>query len=37
LPGAIIKEVSSPEEFHLKALSEPDVNLSIHPAPINTL
>lgn len=27
-------KVSSPEEFHLQALSEPDVNLSAHPAPI---
>ena len=26
--------VSSPEEFHLQALAEPDVNLSAHPAPI---
>jgi hypothetical protein len=26
--------VSSPGEFHPKALSEPDVNLSAHPAPI---
>ena len=25
--------VSSPEESHLQALSEPDVNLSAHPAP----
>jgi len=29
-----IKEVSSPGEFHPEALSEPDVNLSAHPAPI---
>ena len=27
-------EVSSPGEFHPQALSEPDVNLSAHPAPI---
>ena len=26
--------VSSPEESHHRALSEPDVNLSAHPAPI---
>jgi hypothetical protein len=26
--------VSSPREFHPEALSEPDVNLSAHPAPI---
>jgi DNA-binding HxlR family transcriptional regulator len=26
--------VSSPEESHPQALSEPDLNLSIHPAPI---
>ena len=26
-------QVSSPEESHLKALSEPDMNLSAHPAP----
>jgi len=26
--------VSSPGEFHPQALSEPDLNLSIHPAPI---
>ncbi len=27
-------EVSSPGESHPQALSEPDVNLSAHPAPI---
>jgi hypothetical protein len=27
-------EVSSPEESHPRALAEPDVNLSAHPAPI---
>src|SRR3972149_2632293 len=27
-------KVSSPGEFHPQALAEPDVNLSIHPAPI---
>ena len=27
-------EVSRPKEFHLRPLSEPDVNLSAHPAPI---
>ena len=27
-------EVSSPEESHLRALAEPDVNVSAHPAPI---
>jgi hypothetical protein len=27
-------EVSSPRELHPQALSEPDVNFSIHPAPI---
>ena len=26
--------VSGPEESHLRALAEPDVNLSAHPAPI---
>src|SRR6478609_7808832 len=26
--------VSRPEELHLRPLSEPDVNLSAHPAPI---
>ena len=26
--------VSSPEESHLQALLEPDLNLSAHPAPI---
>src|SRR3954447_14344723 len=26
--------VSRPEEFHLRPLAEPDVNLSAHPAPI---
>ena len=26
--------MSSPEESHLQALSEPDMNLSAHPAPI---
>jgi len=26
--------VSSPEESHPRALAEPDVNLSAHPAPI---
>jgi hypothetical protein len=26
--------VSSPEELHPQALSEPDLNLSAHPAPI---
>jgi hypothetical protein len=25
---------SGPEDFHLGALPEPDVNLSIHPAPV---
>ena len=25
--------VSRPEEFHLRPLAEPDVNLSAHPAP----
>ena len=28
------KSVSSPGGFHPQALSEPDLNLSIHPAPI---
>jgi hypothetical protein len=28
------QEVSSPGESHPQALSEPDVNLSAHPAPI---
>ena len=28
------EESSSPEESHPQALTEPDVNLSIHPAPI---
>ncbi len=28
------KRVSSPGEFHPKALVEPDVTLSSHPAPI---
>jgi hypothetical protein len=28
------KKVSSPGESHFQALSEPDVNLSAHPAPI---
>ena len=28
-------EVSRPREFHHQTLSEPDVNLSPHPAPIN--
>jgi hypothetical protein len=27
-------EVSGPREFHPRALSEPDMNLSAHPAPI---
>ena len=27
-------KVSGPREFHPRALSEPDVNLSAHPAPI---
>ena len=27
-------KASSPVEFHLEALSEPDVSLSTHPAPI---
>ncbi|MHB1470222.1 MAG: hypothetical protein ACYCSA_03440 [Thermoplasmataceae archaeon] len=27
-------KVSRPEEFHLQPLSEPDVRLSTHPAPI---
>ena len=27
-------EVSSPEESNLRALAEPDVNVSAHPAPI---
>jgi hypothetical protein len=26
--------VSRPKEFHPRPLSEPDVNLSVHPAPI---
>jgi len=26
--------VSGPEELHLRPLAEPDVNLSVHPAPI---
>jgi hypothetical protein len=26
--------VSRPREFHPRPLSEPDVNLSVHPAPI---
>jgi len=26
--------VSGPEELHLRALAEPDVSLSAHPAPI---
>ncbi|MBP7331204.1 MAG: cadherin-like beta sandwich domain-containing protein [Firmicutes bacterium] len=29
-----VEMVSSPGEFHPKALSEPDLNLSAHPAPI---
>src|SRR3954453_20544435 len=33
LPGRHIG-VSRPEELHLRPLSEPDVNLSAHPAPI---
>ena len=33
LPGGHIG-VSGPKEFHLRALAEPDVNLSAHPAPI---
>ncbi len=28
------ERVSRPEELHLRPLSEPDVNLSAHPAPI---
>jgi len=28
------ERVSRPREFHLRPLSEPDVNLSAHPAPI---
>ncbi len=30
----LFNPVSSPGEFHPQALVEPDVNLSIHPAPI---
>src|SRR3954452_14001700 len=33
LPGRHVG-VSRPEELHLRPLSEPDVNLSAHPAPI---
>lgn len=35
-PGLITEstESSSPKEFHSQALTQPDVNLSIHPAPI---
>jgi hypothetical protein len=33
-PFAANNEVSSPGESHPQALSEPDVNLSAHPAPI---
>jgi len=29
--------VSSPREFHPRALAEPDLNLSAHPAPITPL
>jgi hypothetical protein len=29
-----IHRVSGPREFHPRALSEPDMNLSAHPAPI---
>jgi len=29
-----LEQVSSPGGFHPQALSEPDLNLSIHPAPI---
>ena len=32
--GFLSRKVSSPGEFHPQALREPDVNLSIHPAPI---
>jgi len=33
-PGLLVFLVSSPGGFHPQALSEPDLNLSIHPAPI---
>ncbi|PNQ05494.1 hypothetical protein RM69_04530, partial [Mesotoga sp. SC_NapDC3] len=33
-PGLLLFLVSSPGGFHPQALSEPDLNLSIHPAPI---
>jgi hypothetical protein len=32
--GADNHKVSGPREFHPRALSEPDMNLSAHPAPI---
>jgi hypothetical protein len=35
--GSMLKahyKVSGPREFHPRALSEPDMNLSAHPAPI---
>jgi hypothetical protein len=35
LPGSADDyKVSGPREFHPRALSEPDMNLSVHPAPI---
>src|ERR1700747_570383 len=30
----LTRRVSRPKEFHLRPLSEPDVSLSAHPAPI---
>ena len=33
-PSGTTQQVSSPRESHPQALPEPDVNLSIHPAPI---
>ena len=32
--NSVIRPVSSPGEFHPQALSEPDLRLSPHPAPI---
>jgi len=33
-PNHDSKEVSGARDFHPRALPEPDMNLSIHPAPI---
>ena len=34
MAGVLSRKLSSPVESHRQALPEPDVNLSIHPAPV---